>query len=409
MMQNGLTAIIKKEFTRFFTDRRMVITTVLLPGLLFYLIYSFMGSALGNMFAVEEDYRPSIYAVDAPPSVVSMLAQAGMPVIATGPEDVAAIQQRIQDKEVDLLMIFPADFESTLAARNDLSPLEYRPPNVELFYNSSRTESSMAFGVVSSLLEAYRNALYPSFVMNSGGAGNNYNLATEQDAIGFMFASMLPMLILIFLYSGCIGVAPESIAGEKERGTIATLLVTPLKRWQLALGKVLSLGVFALLAGASSFVAVMLSLPKIVEAAASAGSAGSGGEGSPVGLALYGAQDYLILLAVIMSTVLLFIGLISIISAFAKSVREANTMIMPLMIVVMLVGVTGMFSAGAQSELWYYLVPAYNSVQCFIGVFSYTADPLFVVVTVLVNLALTGVCVFALTKMFNSEKIVFAR
>ena len=399
MMPNGLIAIIKKEFTRFFTDRRMVITTVIMPGLLFYLIYSFMGSAMSNMLSVDDDYLPVVYTVDAPPSVAALLSEFGMPLMGVSSDQVDAIKQKVESREVDLLLVFPADFESALAGRNDLPAGQYRPPNIEIYYNSARTESAMVYGVTLSVLESYKDSLSPTFDINRGDA--TYNLVSEQDATGFVFASLFPMLILIFLYSGCIGVAPESIAGEKERGTIATLLVTPLKRWQFALGKVLSLGVFALLAGASSFIAVMLSMPKMMSAA-------SGGDASSLGM-MYGVSDYLILLVVIMSTVLLFIGIIAIISAFAKSVREANTMIMPMMIVVMLVGVSGMFTTGAQSDLWYYLIPTYNSVQCFVGVFSYSASPLFVTVTVLVNLLFTAACIFALTKMFNSEKIVFAR
>lgn len=58
--------------------------------------------------------------------------------------------------------------------------------------------------------------------------------------------------------------APESIAGEKERGTIATLLVTPMRRSSLALGKVFSLSIIALLAGCSSFIGTFAALPKMM-------------------------------------------------------------------------------------------------------------------------------------------------
>mgnify|MGYP002564867313 CR=1 FL=1 len=72
--------------------------------------------------------------------------------------------------------------------------------------------------------------------------------------------------MMVFLFSGCMAVAPESIAGEKERGSIATLLVTPLGRGELAMGKVISLGCISLLSGASSFLGTMLSLPKLMGA-----------------------------------------------------------------------------------------------------------------------------------------------
>ena len=399
-MPNGLAAIIKKEFVRFFTDRRMVITTILMPGLLIYLVYSFIGSAMTNLLTIDDDYQPSVYTINLPASTEALFSQAGISPTKISADEAEGIKQRIQDKEVDLLVVFPEDFDNILAARNENSAQAYSPPNIELFYNSTVTESSTAYGMTVAVFEAYKAALSPTFFINAGDT--SYDMASERDSAGFIFSSLLPMLMIVFLYTGCIGVAPESIAGEKERGTIATLLVTPLRRWQLALGKVVSLGIIALLAGASSFVGVMLSLPRMFASLTNEGSSGFGGM-------LYGPADYMMLLVVILSTVLLFIGLISIISAFARSVREANTMMMPLMIIIMLVGALGMFSQGAQSEFWYYLIPAYNSVQCLVGVFSFTASPLFVAITALVNLVLAGICVFVLGKMFNSEKVVFSR
>ena len=71
-------------------------------------------------------------------------------------------------------------------------------------------------------------------------------------------AMIMPMLMVSFLFSGSMGVAPEAIAGEKERGTMATLLVTPINRAHIAIGKILSLSVIALLSGLSSFLGVIL-------------------------------------------------------------------------------------------------------------------------------------------------------
>ena len=79
--------------------------------------------------------------------------------------------------------------------------------------------------------------------------------------------------------------APESIAGEKERGTIATLLVTPMKRSSLALGKVFSLSIIALLAGCSSFIGTFAALPKMM-----------GGELTGVDSSVYVPMDYAMLL-----------------------------------------------------------------------------------------------------------------
>ena len=75
-------------------------------------------------------------------------------------------------------------------------------------------------------------------VNHADSKADTFDMADDKDSTAQLFSSMLPFLLLIFLYSGCISVAPESIAGEKERGTIASLLITPVKRSHIALGKI---------------------------------------------------------------------------------------------------------------------------------------------------------------------------
>ena len=267
-------------------------------------------------------------------------------------------------------------------------------PQVEVYYNSAAATSGDGYNLVLEILNQYESSLVNKFHVNWNGI---YDLATQEDATGSIFSSMMPMLLLIFLFSGCMAVAPESIAGEKERGTIATLLITPTKRGSIALGKIMALSVISLLSGASSAIGTTLSLPKLMGAA------------SEQLTVTYGVGDYALLGVVILSTVLLLITLISIVSAFAKSVKEAQTYVTPLMIVVILVGVTAMFGGGAKTELCYYLIPVYNSVQCMVGIFAFSASPVLILTAVAANLAVTGLGVFLLTRMFNSEGIMFSR
>lgn len=393
-MKNSIWIIAKKELDRFFRDRRMVISTVLLPGLLIYVMYSFMGSALSNQFDTDEDYQFAVAAVNLPVSVEAMLPEALYEIEqVTSADDLEACKAAIQEKELDALIVFPTDFEAAVA--DPFSPERSAPPQVEIYYNSSSTESDAAYEALYTTLDLYESALANRFDVNAAGEG--YDLASEKDATGFVFSSMLPMLLMIFLFSGCMSVAPEAIAGEKERGTIATILVTPTKRSELAAGKIIALSIIALLSGASSTLGTMLSLPKLM------------GSVDTMSAAYYSAADYAVLAAVILSTVLLLVALISIISAYAKTIKEAQTSVMPLMIVVIFIGVTAMFGSGAKSQLAYYCIPLYNSVQAMVGIFSFELLPAAVALTVGVNLACTVVACFALTRMFNSEKIMFRR
>ena len=391
MKKSNIGAIIRKEFNRFFTDRRLVMTAIILPGLMIYLLYSFMGSAMSDMYSVEDDFAPTVYAVNAPASIAALAQEAGITLTDVSPQEAEGVRAQIVDKQAELLAVFPADFDAQVAA---YAPGAGEAPNIELYYNSTDADSSQAHAMFAALLDGYESSLVNKFDVNRGV---DADLASERDTAGQIFSSMLPLLMMVFLFSGCMAVAPESIAGEKERGSIATLLVTPLGRGELAMGKVISLGCISLLSGASSFLGTMLSLPKLMGAGDVALAA-----------AAYGAGDYAALFAVIASTVLLLTGMIAVLSAFAKTVKEASMLVMPLMIVSMLVGVTSMFG-DVHAQLGWYCIPLYNSVQCMSGVLAFSASAAAVGVTVAVNLALAACMTLILRRLFNSESVMFSR
>ena len=154
----------------------------------------------------------------------------------------------------------------------------------------------------------------------------------------------------------------------------------------------------SLLGGLCSFIGVLLALPKLM---------GDEAMGA-VNTAVYTLSDYAMILFVILSTILVFVSLIAVLSALANSVKEASTLISPLMLVVTVIGVSGMFTGGAQSSALF-LIPIYNSVQCISGVFSMTYEPLQIILTVAANLATAGLFVVLLTRLFNSEKVMFKK
>ena len=92
----------KKELARFFGDRRMVLTTLLLPGLLIYVMYNFMGDAIANMATGGDDYTASVEAVNPPASLKTVLESGGVTV--TVQEDAQAAKERVQKQELDALL-----------------------------------------------------------------------------------------------------------------------------------------------------------------------------------------------------------------------------------------------------------------------------------------------------------------
>lgn len=392
-MKNNTLTVMKKELARFFGDRRLVITTLLLPGCMIYLVYSLLGNIMMKSLLPEETYVAKAYVVDMPESLQENLRTLRVDWHPADREQLTQIRQEIQDKQTDGLVIFPQNFDEAVTEYQVDS--KEPAPNVEIYYNSVKTESSRFFSEVSEILEEYENSLANKLDINAGDSVY-YDCATSKDTTGQMFSLMMPMLLMMFLYSGCMAVAPESIAGEKERGTMATLLVTPIRRSSLALGKVFSLSIIALLAGCSSFIGTFAALPKMM-----------GGEMTGVDSSVYVPMDYIMLLIVILSTVLVLVSAISLISAFAKSVKEASTTVSPLMIVITFVSLAPMLSQENKIPLYRYLIPVYNSAQCMNGIFSFAYQPVEILVTVAVNLCVAGILVYGLTRAFHNEKVMF--
>lgn len=389
-MKSKTTLVMKKEFSRFFGDRRLVFSTLILPALMIYVLYSFMGDGLMNSFSVDEKYVSKVYVVNEPDSLKPVFDQ--MAIEIQEPESIEVMKQKVQDKEIDLLAVFPENFDNDVAAYDKVTTKE-DAPEIQLYYNSADVESDTIHTTMEEALTQYEGSMCNKFDVNRDE--EKFDLATDKDSTGLIFSMMLPMLLLIFIFSGCMGIAPESIAGEKERGTIAKLLVSPTNRTDIALGKIFSLSTLGLLCGASSFIGTFLSMPKLMQ-------------GEDMKASVYGVSDYVVLFAVIISTVLVIVGLLSIVSAFAKTVKEATTYLTPIMVIVMLIGVTSMFGNGAPTEHYMYLLPIYNSVQCMNGIFGFTYNITNIIITIAVNFVVTGILSVILAKMFNSEKVMFS-
>lgn len=394
-MKNNTWTIFKKECARFFGDRTMLMTTVVMPGLLIYIIYSFMGDNF--MQSTEDDSQATVYVENMPETLRPVVEALPFNLVTDG-FDGETLKSDLVLKDSDFdYMVFPESFDSLVANYDPTSGLP--APNVLIYHNSASEKSHIAYQMLCGALNGWEESVTNRFDINATTeTDETFDLAKDEDIVGDLFSQLIPMLLLLMAFSGCMSIAPPSIAGEKERGTIATLLVTPLKRNELALGKVLSLSLFALLSGMSSFLGMMLSLPKVIHA-------------DEMGLSanIYTFSDYGMLLLLILCTVLVLTAIASIISAKAKSVKAAQSVMAPLMLVVMLVGMMPMMTGSEVSNNAVFLIPVYNSVQSMSLVFAREVTLLPVVITVAANIVYSVLGVWVLTKLLNSEKVMFSK
>ena len=399
-MSNVLT-IIKKELFRFFGDKRLVMTTVILPGAMIYVMYSLMGGFMQREFSLEEDYVASAYVKNFPEELDRLAKEQGVPIEWTKwdggePEEVF---RKIEDGDLDLAVVFPEGFMKEVES---YETGKGEAPGIEIYYNSAKTNSFSFYNLLTRLLDAYEKTLVNKFDVNRSeetseeGSLGKYDRAPKNGIAGQLLSGMLPLLIMTFIFSGCQGVAPESIAGEKERGTMATLLVTPVKRSSIALGKVVALSVTALLSGISSFLGTILSIPQMM------------GDRVDLTVTSYGAGDYAVLFLVIVSTVFVLVSAISIISSLAGSVKEATTLMAPFMIIVMLISLLPMLGMDVGGKAAYF-VPLLGSVKAMAGIFGFTPDIPMALLSIVVNVLVSGILVVVLTFLFSSEKVMFSK
>ena len=397
-MKSNTWTIIKKEFARFFGDKQLLFTSVIMPGLLIYIIYSLMGSGISKMATEGADEVVFVRVEHLPESVAPLWED--LPATLIVPQSVSQEDiDHLEDKDLnEVLVRFPEGFDTLVSTYSPQSGM--LAPNVEIYYNSANNASSRVYHLLEGSLTAYEDQLSNRFDINRADQEEvHFDMANRDDVLGDILSKLIPMLILMMLFSGVMAIAPSAIAGEKERGTIATLLVTPMRRNELALGKVVSLSGMALLSGLSSFIGIVLSLPKMIQADT---------EGIELGLNYTGA-DYAVLLLTILATVLIMASVVCLLSALAKDVKNAGTMIVPFMLVVMFCGLTPMFQSGTPESLTAYMIPFYNTIQVMTATFAHEMKWMPVIVMLASNVAFTGIAIWGLTRMFNSEKVMFSK
>ena len=399
-MKNGTLVVFKKEMARFLGDKRLFFTTVILPGLMIFIMYSIMGQSMSSLVKDSVEKQYNTYIVNMPAVVSRLLEESNFDVTEIAENEIDGTKDKLKSKDADLLVVFPADFEKNIASFGQ----EGREiPYVEVYYYSSNMVSSAAYSRITALFDEMAQGISNVFDVNHDTENTMYDVATDEDTTGTLFASILPMVLLMLIYSSCMAIAPESIAGEKERGTFAAMLLTPVPRGQIALGKVLALSAMALLGGISSCVGTILSMPSLM------GDVMESGDGMSISLSAYTPGDYAGLIVIILSTVILFITIISVLSAYAKTVKEASTLVLPVMLLVMFAGLSSIYSSEAKTEIYWYLVPILNSVQSLIGIFARSTGTVNIAVTAGVNIVVSAIGMLILRQMFNSEKIMFAR
>ena len=396
-MRNVLT-IFLKELKRVFTDRRMLIS-LFLPGVLIYFVYTLMGTVMTKV-VTQSSTKDTTFQVAYTDNFNSSKTDGQLPKLMTYVEatikgntnnnkvefkefttgELDSYKEELRAGKYHLVVSFTDDFENKLADNTASN-------NVDIFYNGDSSASSDLYNFVSQVV----GVSYTNYTVNLNGqvAAN----VGDKDMMAMKIAAMIiPMVTISILFSTVLSLCPEAIAGEKERGTLASLLLTPIKRSEFVAGKILSLSTTAIASGIVSFTGLILSIPKLM--------GGFNITISPV--------DGLLLFLLVVAVLLLFVAIGVFISALANTVKEAAGYLSPIMIVFMLFGMAPSLFGFDQ---WYLsFVPILNVCVSINALLNGAENLLlFFGLTVASTVLYTGLLMFAVTKLFNKERVVLGQ
>ena len=395
-----MKTIYKKELARIFKDKKMIFSVFLLPVLIMVGIMALVGNLATRQAEDIQSHKSIVYMINKPDSFSAFLEAADLNMevntIKTDGER-ENVMDLLRNGDADLLIEFPENFDSMIQ--------EYQTgdevPQIKTYYNPSEDYSASAYELISNqTLEAYRQTLLSQRVADMNGLqiftvnSDNKDMIVQDDqkASGKALGMMLPYFITILLFAGAMGIGTDMIAGEKERGTMASLLVTPVKRKSIVLGKVFAL---MTISGVSSVIYIVVmgaTFPKIL-----GGDSGLDIEITPEQIAMIGV--------LLVAISFLYSAIVILISVFARDLKEASTYITPAYMVVLVIGMMTMFTT-SEAGMKDYLIPFYNTALALKGILTSEVTMAQYGVTLVMTLVLGGILTAVIAKAFESEKVM---
>ena len=395
-----MKTIYKKELARIFKDKKMIFSVFLLPVLIMVGIMALVGNLATRQAEDIQSHKSIVYMINKPDSFSAFLEAADLNMevntIKTGSER-ENVMDLLRNGDADLLIEFPENFDSIIQ--------EYQTgdevPQIKTYYNPSEDYSSSAYELISNqTLEAYRQTLLSQRVADMNGLqiftvnSDNKDMIVQDDqkASGKALGMMLPYFITILLFAGAMGIGTDMIAGEKERGTMASLLVTPVKRKSIVLGKVFALMTISGISSVIYIVVMGATFPKIL--------------GGDSGLDIEITPEQIVMIGILLVAIaFLYSAIVILISVFARDLKEASTYITPAYMVVLVIGMMTMFTT-SEAGMKDYLIPFYNTALALKGILTSEVTMAQYSVTLVMTLVLGGILTAVIARAFESEKVM---
>jgi sodium transport system permease protein len=398
-MFRNIKIIYKKELLDTIRDRRTIISMIVVPILIFPLLtigFSAFAVSMTQKSAAEKQ-RIAFIKKEYAPRLFALVDSSSKVEIALIDTPVDSIKQAIQNKNIRAAIVVPPDFDQKIAALESTS--------VRLMYDGADAKSEFALDKIKNLITDYKQRVLNSRLQNKGIAPTllepfavkNENIASKEKMGGFVLSMVLPYIIVVLSMVGAMYTAIDLTAGEKERGTLETILVTPIPRWQLATGKFLTILTTSVVS--TIFAIISMSMTMLY------GMQAFGNTPNEMAINITPTMILIILLMMIPNACL-FSALLMSICIFAKSYKEAQSYVSPLMTLIILPSLVG-FLPGVELDFKLALIPIINTCLSIKEALVGNINWLYIAVIFGSTLAYAVLAIFVTHRMFEKESVLF--
>jgi sodium transport system permease protein len=384
-----VNAIYRKEMLDLIRDRRTMISMVVVPVLLIPLLLNVSTRLMSRMEENAEQEAKSM----------------AVAVKATTP----ALRQALEKAQIQIVErddLKDAVLNKTVAA--GVEEIPGTPVEVEIYVDNSNRTSSAAAARVRTALDDLKDEKVRESLQNSGIPASvltpfvvkRTNIAGARKMAGMAWGSILGYLLLLMMFTGGMYPIIDMTAGEKERKTMEALLASPASRMEIVLGKNFA-------AMTAILITAILTLASLTYSLKSSKMHSKTPEVEEMMRTIPLDAHTLTQIAVTLVPLAMFAAsLMFAIALFARSYKEGQSYLMPLLMVVIFPALMGGLS-GTQMTPALCLIPIFNASQMIRGILLGEATMANFAITTVANLAYAAIAFVIATRQFENENVLF--
>lgn len=387
--------IFKKELKDTLRDRRTLMMMLVIPILVFPIIInvfagvsaSFSEEAANKKVKIGFVGSPDNYVIDRMHHLPDKMGEKEIIFF----KDTTKMLKQLKEDSIQVAMYMPQNFNRLMTHK--------KPAPVTVYYNA--TDMGMkdrAEVYLTTIEEIAKQERYIEMELKESELKpidiTYENVASGKEMIGKLAGGILPYIFIAFGFIGCMYPAIDLFTGEKERGTIETLLTTPVKRWQILFGKMGVVVLSGLLASSCALLGLFLSI-EVFDLVDDPQLLGIIHE-------VLSPTFVLMMYALLFPLTVFFAGVMIPVAVYAKSFKEAQSIITPLNIVMVLPAMIGFFPGIELNEITA-AIPVVNIVLATKELIAGTLDISLLFISFIVMTALAILAVTISYKRFDKE------